>query len=163
MTMPGHAAPELDVDEWLNVAQPLQLADLRGRVVVVEAFQMLCTGCVHHSLPQAQRIARLFRPTDVQVLGLHAVFEHHEAQGSRAALAAFLHENRIEFPVAIDRRTGRIPATMAAYEMQGTPTTVLIDAAGRRRAQHLGPVDDLLLGAQIGRLLEERAAARASD
>jgi hypothetical protein len=156
MSLPGFPAPELDVQEWLNVESAPTLAAMRGRVVVLEAFQMLCPGCVHHGLPQAQRVARLFRPTDVQVLGIHTVFEHHEAQGTRAALAAFLHENRIEFPVAIDRPTGRIPATMAAYEMQGTPTLVLIDAAGRRRAQHFGPVEDLQLGAELGRLLAER-------
>jgi hypothetical protein len=45
---------------------------------------------------------------------------------------------------------------MAAYEMQGTPTVVLIDATGRRRAQHFGPVEDLQLGAEVGRLLAER-------
>jgi hypothetical protein len=156
MSLPGFPAPELEVQEWLNVESAPTLAAMRGRVVVLEAFQMLCPGCVHHGLPQAQRVARLFRPTDVQVLGIHTVFEHHEAQGTRAALAAFLHENRIEFPVAIDRPTGRIPATMAAYEMQGTPTLVLIDAAGRRRAQHFGPVEDLQLGAELGRLLAER-------
>jgi thiol-disulfide isomerase/thioredoxin len=156
MSLPGFPAPELDVQEWLNAESAPTLAAMRGRVVVLEAFQMLCPGCVHHGLPQAQRVARMFRPTDVQVLGIHTVFEHHEAQGTRAALAAFLHENRIEFPVAIDRPTGRIPATMAAYEMQGTPTVVLIDAAGRRRAQHFGPVEDLQLGAEIGRLLAER-------
>jgi hypothetical protein len=156
MSLPGFPAPELDVQEWLNVESAPTLAAMRGRVVVLEAFQMLCPGCVHHGLPQAQRVARLFRPTDVQVLGIRTVFEHHEAQGTRAALAAFLHENRIEFPVAIDRPTGRIPATMAAYEMQGTPTLVLIDAAGRRRAQHFGPVEDLQLGAELGRLLAER-------
>lgn len=156
MSPPGFPAPELDVQEWLNVESAPTLAAMRGRVVVLEAFQMLCPGCVHHGLPQAQRVAGLFRSKDVQVLGIHTVFEHHEAQGTRAALAAFLHENRIEFPVAIDRPTGRIPATMAAYEMQGTPTLVLIDAAGRRRAQHFGPVEDLQLGAELGRLLAER-------
>jgi peroxiredoxin len=159
MSLPGYLAPDLDVGEWLNTQRPLQLADFRGRVVVLEAFQMLCPGCVQHSVPQAQRVARLFRPSDVQVIGLHTVFEHHEAQGSRAALAAFLHENRVEFPVGIDRQSGRLPATMAAYEMQGTPTIVLIDAQGRRRAQHFGPVDDLQLGTEIGRLLQERSEA----
>jgi hypothetical protein len=42
---------------------------------------------------------------------------------------------------------------MAAYEMRGTPTTVLIDRDGRIRLQSLGGVDDLELGLLIGRLL----------
>jgi len=44
---------------------------------------------------------------------------------------------------------------MLAYEMQGTPTTVLIDAQGRRRSQVFGVHDDLLLGAEIATLLGE--------
>ena len=45
-----------------------------------------------------------------------------------------------------------IPRTMLAYEMQGTPTTVLIDAQGRRRSQVFGVHDDLLLGADVATL-----------
>ncbi len=149
----NETAPEIDAAEWLNTAAPLSLAALRGRVVVVEAFQMLCPGCVQHGLPQAQRIAEAFRPGDLQVLGLHTVFEHHAVQGTRAALEVFLHEYRIRFPVAIDRPGQPLPATMAKYGMQGTPTLLLIDRAGRLRAQHLGTVPDLQLGAQIGALL----------
>ena len=52
-----------------------------------------------------------------------------------------------------------LPRTMLAYEMQGTPTTVLIDAQGRRRLQVFGVHDDLLLGAEIAMLLEEINAA----
>lgn len=42
-------APEWDAVGWFN-SGPLTLADLRGRVVVLEAFQMLCPGCVAHGL-----------------------------------------------------------------------------------------------------------------
>jgi thiol-disulfide isomerase/thioredoxin len=148
-------APEIDAQEWLNTERPLTLAECRGRVVVIEGFQMLCPGCVQHSLPQAQRLAKLFRSEEVLVIGVHTVFEHHEIQGTSVALAAFLHENRIEFPVAIDKQTGgRLPSTMVRYAMRGTPTTVLIDSEGQRRFQHFGGLDDLSLGVEIGRLLK---------
>jgi hypothetical protein len=150
-------APEIDASQWLNTESPLTLAGLRGQVVVMEAFQMLCPGCVQHGVPQAQRIAGMFRPTEVQVIGLHSVFEHHAVQGTREALEVFLHEFRVTFPVAIDRQGDGLPATMAAYGMQGTPTLVLIDRAGRRRAQHFGMVSDLELGAELGSLLAERS------
>ena len=112
--------PDWMVAEWLNSDRPLTLSDFQGRIVVLEAFQMLCPGCVAHGLPLLQQVQATFDPADVAVLGLHTVFEHHEAQGSRAALAAFLHEYRIHFPVGIDaQRSGsRLPATMADYEMQ---------------------------------------------
>src|SRR3546814_17532883 len=54
------AAPEWQVDRWLNTREPLSLAAFRGRIVVAVAFQMLCPGCVAEALPQAQRAAASF-------------------------------------------------------------------------------------------------------
>lgn len=153
-------APELQVSHWLNCPQPLSLAELRGKVVVIEAFQMLCPGCVSHGLPQAQRVAESFSSNDVVVLGLHTVFEHHAVQGTREALAAFLHEYRIGFPVGIDEPSAndRLPKTMAAYELQGTPSVILVDRAGRLRSRTFGRPADLALGAEIMSLVVETGA-----
>ncbi len=153
-------APELQVTEWLNTPEPLSLARLRGRVVVLEIFQMLCPGCVSHGLPQAARIREAFSENDVAVVGLHSVFEHHEAQ-SPVSLVAFLHEYRVRFPVGVDALadTLGIPRTMAVYGVQGTPTLVLVDRWGRRRAQYFGQVPDLRLGAEIMALLHETKEA----
>jgi hypothetical protein len=151
-------APELQVAEWLNAPAPVTLASLRGRVVVIEGFQMLCPGCVLHGLPQAQTIRQAFGPSDVAVLGLHTVFEHHEAMGP-VSLRAFLHEYRIDFPVGIDAPgPGQVPRTMAAYDQRGTPALTLIDRAGRLRAHHLGQVGDMMVGAQIAALVAEGGA-----
>ncbi|GAB4169073.1 MAG: redoxin domain-containing protein [Wenzhouxiangellaceae bacterium] len=154
-------APALQVAQWLNATEPLTLDHFRGRVVLIEAFQMLCPGCVSHGLPQAQRVRATFSPRDVAVIGLHSVFEHHDAQ-TPTALEAYLHEYRIRFPVAIDAPGGDngLPRTMAAYGMQGTPTLVLIDRMGRRRAQHFGHVPDLKLGAEIMALIAEATDSR---
>ncbi|MCB1058400.1 MAG: TlpA family protein disulfide reductase [Acidobacteria bacterium] len=149
-------APDLQVTEWLNTDRRWSLHDLRGKVVVVEAFQMLCPGCVSQGLPQAGRVVELFSPDQVAVLGLHCVFEHHEVQGRREALEAFLHEYRITFPVAMDEPSDqRIPKTMAAYQLRGTPTLLLIDQRGRLRKKHFGVIPDLLLGAEIMSLVQE--------
>lgn len=96
-------APELAVTRWFNTGANPTLADLRGEVVVIEAFQMLCPGCVSHGLPQAKRIQHVFG-ADVTVLGLHCVFEHHEAM-TPVSLEAFLYEYRITFPVGVDATT----------------------------------------------------------
>ncbi|MFT5611338.1 MAG: hypothetical protein ACI9WC_000381 [Arenicella sp.] len=90
MTTLRHSAPGLIASVWLNVENPITPAQHRGKVIVIEAFQMLCPGCVSHGLPQASRVAEIFSTDDVVVLGLHSVFEHHEAQGTRIGLAAFL-------------------------------------------------------------------------
>ncbi|MFV0525010.1 MAG: peroxiredoxin family protein [Acidimicrobiales bacterium] len=136
----------------------MSLDGLAGQVVVIEAFQMLCPGCVSHGLPQAQRIANAFAG-EVTVLGLHTVFEHHDAMGP-VSLEAFLHEYRIGFPVGIDAhdRPGGTPITMARYQLGGTPSLVLVDRAGRVRLNALGAVDDLTVGATIARLVDEPGA-----
>lgn len=153
-------APEWQSSEWFNTSEPLSLARLRGQVIVLHAFQMLCPACVSRALPQAQRLAKAIRNQPVAVIGLHTVFEHHEAM-TPAALRAFLHEYRIEFPVGIDAPSDSgdgLPQTMHAYAMQGTPTTVLIDAQGGLRGQWLGATNESALGIEIGRLLSETPA-----
>lgn len=157
--MTTHMAPAWQTTAWLNSPKPLELADLRGKVVLLHAFQMLCPGCVASAIPQAKRAAQVFAGVPLAVVGLHTVFEHHAVMG-KDALQAFLYEYRIEFPVGIDAPGpdgDPIPRTMRAYQMQGTPTTVLIDAEGRLRRQVFGTVDDLQLGADIGMLLAEAA------
>ena len=66
MTDADITAPELAVSQWFNTAEPLTLAALRGRPVLLHAFQMLCPGCVAHGTPQTQRAYELFKATDLQ-------------------------------------------------------------------------------------------------
>ncbi len=143
--------------EWFNSAAPLSLAALRGRVVALHAFQMLCPGCVQHGLPQAQRIHAVFEPDDVAVVGLHTVFEHHEAM-TPVSLRAFLHEYRIAFPVGVDApgTKGGVPQTMQAYGLRGTPSLLLIDRTGRLRRHSFGAEEDIAVGAAIATLVAER-------
>ncbi|HLS97713.1 MAG: redoxin family protein [Porticoccaceae bacterium] len=155
MTTPPKA-PELITAEWFNTEAPPTLAALDGRVVVVLAFQMLCPGCVAEAIPRAKRLRRAFAPEDVAVIGLHTVFEHHGAM-TPVSLAAFLHEYRVEFPVAVDRpaSAGPVPETMALYGMRGTPTWLLIDRQGRLRRQYFGHAEDMLLGAEVMALVRD--------
>ena len=152
-------APEWRVREWLNAEAPLSLASQRGKVVLLEAFQMLCPGCVGHGIPQALRARQAFPEDALAVVGLHTVFEHHAAQGGAVALEAFLHENRVRFPVGIDAHSDGdpVPLTMRAYAMQGTPTLLLYDRGGRLRLQRFGAMEDMALGAAIATLAAEPA------
>ncbi len=161
----GDAPPLWTIAHWLNTPAPLSLESLRGRAVLAVAFQMLCPGCVSVGLPQALKARATFRDEDLVVVGLHTVFEHHEAQGSAAALKAFLHEYRIGFPVGIDAQDAGGPVTMRAYGMRGTPTTLLYDRAGRLRMHQFGHVEDMALGASIMLALADAGAeiGAASD
>jgi len=153
--MPGLSpAPELAVSEWFNTPEPLTIAGLRGRVVLLHAFQLLCPGCVAQSIPQVQRIERVFASSDLQVIGLHTVFEHHDAM-SPVTLRAFLHEYRIVSPVGVDMADEQspIPVTMGRYGFRGTPSSVLIGRDGAILHETFGVEEDLAIGARIAMAL----------
>lgn len=148
-----NALPDWSVDQWFNTPKPISLAELRGKVVVIEAFQMLCPGCVSHGLPLAQQVHDQFPPGDVAVIGLHTVFEHHAAM-TPVSLKAFLHEYRITFPVGVDTSGATtLPVTMERYELRGTPSLLLVDRSGALAAHHLGQISPLKLGADIATLV----------
>ncbi|WP_420346731.1 TlpA disulfide reductase family protein [Pelagibius sp.] len=148
--------PDWSVARWFNAAGPLSLADFRGRVVMLHSFQMLCPGCVAQALPQAQMVQNELAGDDLAVVGLHTVFEHHEAMGP-PALAAFIHEYRLTFPIGIDRpqKDSPLPETMARYGLRGTPSLLLVDRRGRLRHHHFGRLADLHLGVLLSRLIAE--------
>ena len=94
-------------------------------------------------------LAAKFNPAEVAVIGLHSVFEHHAVM-TPAALQVFMAEYKWPFPVGIDTPDGDgPPKTMTAYQMQGTPTLLLFDRAGRLRRHYFGRPDDMQLAAEI--------------
>lgn len=155
--------PELITSQWFN-SEPLSLKKLKGKVVVLVAFQMLCPGSLRHSLPQASRIAHAFERDEVEVIGLHMVFENHKDM-TPSLLEPFLKEEHVEFPVAVDTLDASgLPKTMEAYGMQGTPTLLIFDRQGRLRRHYLGSVDDVRLGAEIMALcIEDKTAPREAS
>ncbi|MEM9454779.1 MAG: redoxin domain-containing protein [Myxococcota bacterium] len=162
---PAHEArqvPALSIGHWLNTDGPLDLRGMRGKVVVLCAFQMYCSDSVRHGLPQAARIRESFDPEDVEVVGLHPTFEPGEPMGA-LALAAFLLEYDVCFPVALDTDTGNaandsLTTSMDALGIAGTPSLVLIDRQGRLRAHVFGRPSDMLVGSSIATLVAERSS-----
>lgn len=151
--------PAFQVSEWLNAPESITLDSFRGRVVVVYTFQMLCPGCVSNSLPQALRLHEMLDANDTMLLGLHTVFEHHAVMGAQA-LHVFAHEYQLRFPIGIDAADPQapVPLTMQAYGLRGTPSLLMFDRQGRLRVNHFGHLDDLRVGALIGRLQAEAPA-----
>jgi peroxiredoxin len=145
---------ELSVSQWFNTEKVITLEQLRGRVVVIGAFQMLCPACVIHSIPQLIRLDQMLPKAQVVVLGLHTVFEHHAAMRPES-LEVFIHEYGLKFPVAVDEHASgsTIPQTMQHLRLQGTPSTLLLDMTGHVRLHNFGHIDDLALGVAIGQLL----------
>jgi thiol-disulfide isomerase/thioredoxin len=153
--------PELETACWFNADPAPTLKDLKGKVVVLAAFQQHCPGSLKHGLPQAARLAQAFDGDEVTVIGLNTPFEQTDTQ-SKTALEAFVGEHGLTFPVALDKANGKsLPRTMEAFEIQGTPTVLIFDRQGRLRRHYLGQVDDLRIGAEVMALaIEARDAPR---
>lgn len=153
--------PALQTAQVFNAPEAPTLAKLKGKVVVLVAFQMLCPGSLRHALPQAERLARAFSSDQIAVLGLHMVFENHKDM-TPSLLEPFLKSEHITIPVLVDQPNGSgVPKTMEAYGIQGTPTLLLFDRQGRLRRHYLGAVDDVRLGAEImGLAMEEATSPR---
>ena len=131
--------------QWFNTDQPLRVADLRGQVVLVQAFQMLCPGCVMHAIPQARQVHEQFADQGVAMIGLHTVFEHHDAMRPHA-LAAFIHEYGLRFPVGVDAPSADgqpVPRTMARWGVR------------RNEREQVSPGDDGI------HLVQDQTVARA--
>ncbi len=52
-------APEWITTHWFNTPTSLSLKQLRGNVVAMVAFQMLCPGCVAQAIPQMNALHEL--------------------------------------------------------------------------------------------------------
>lgn len=135
-------APQLKVEKWLNAPEGYALDVEAPRIKIIHVFQMLCPGCVYHGIPQTVELFERVAGPEVDVVGLHSVFEHHDVM-TEEALRVFLHEWRLPFPVAIDRRTAdaRVPDTMKDYDLLGTPSTLVIDRRGELVVKHFGMLE----------------------
>ena len=82
-------APEIDRPgfEWFNVEAPLSLADLKGRLVILDFWTFCCVNCLH-VVPTLSRIEQTFSD-EVVVIGVHSPKFPAERDGRnlRAAIA----------------------------------------------------------------------------
>jgi thiol-disulfide isomerase/thioredoxin len=124
-------APELMNETWLNVDSPLHLADLRGKVVIVEMWTFGCINC-QHVIPSLKDWYSKYKDQGLVIIGNHFPEFSYESdlQNLRAAIA----EDGIEYPVAQDNNGD----TWRAYNNQYWPALYLIDKQGHIRYVHIG-------------------------
>ena len=144
----GPTAPEfIGIDHWIN-SEPLTLAGLRGKVVLVDFWTYSCINCIR-TLPYVESWYQKYGPEGFVVVGVHTpefAFEH-DTGNVAAATARF----GITYPVAQDNEY----ATWTAYSNEYWPADYLIDAAGHIRDTHFGEGNYLETEASIRSLLAE--------
>ena len=74
----NQAAPELQVAQWVQ-GEPVTLAELKGKVVLVEVFQVNCPGCFLYGLPEVIRLHDMFHEQGLEVLALATAFEDYSS------------------------------------------------------------------------------------
>lgn len=124
-------APELTNDIWLNVDSPLRLADLRGKVVLLEMWTFDCINC-KNVLPSLKHWHSKYAGQGLVVIGNHYPEFNYEAdlENLRNAVSSY----GIEYAVAQDNEG----VTWRAYRNQYWPTLYLIDKQGHIRYVHIG-------------------------
>src|SRR6476646_8348947 len=116
-------APELEgAGGWVN-SEPLTLAGLRGRIVLLDFWTLACANCLRVA-EELRGLERRFAGS-LLVIGVHSPKFPHEHDHAAVRMAVARH--RIEHPVLDD------PAmtTWDAYAVRASPTLVLVDADGR--------------------------------
>ncbi len=141
-------APELTNETWLNASASLRLADLHGKVVIVEMWTLGCINC-QHVIPALKEWYSSYKDQGLVIIGNHYPEFDYETQfdNLKDAVARY----GIEYPVAQDNDG----ATWRAYHNQYWPTLYLIDKRGHIRYVHIGEGNYKETEENIKALLEE--------
>ncbi|MGW1284064.1 NHL domain-containing thioredoxin family protein [Streptomyces sp. NPDC002586] len=125
-------APELiGKGGWLNTGHTAYtLADLRGRIVVLDFWTFCCINCLH-VLDELRELEEKHRDT-VVVIGVHSPKFVHEAE--HQAVVDAVERYGVAHPVLDDPEL----ATWKQYAVRAWPTLVVIDPEGYVVAQHAG-------------------------
>ncbi len=132
---------------WFNVATPLSLGDLRGRLVILDFWTFCCVNCLH-TLPTLRRIEAA-HPSEVVVIGVHSPKFAHECAPDALA-SAILHYD-IRHPVIHDPHT----VLWEEYCVRAWPSLVFISPDGMVIGQMAGEPNPDLLMRGIGAMLEQ--------
>ena len=109
--------------EWLNVERPLSLADLRGKIVILDFWTACCINCLH-VLGDLHRLEEKY-PAEIAVIGVHSA--KYEAERDTETIRRAILRHGIGHPVVNDRDL----AVWNLYGVPAWPTLVLIDPLGK--------------------------------
>jgi thiol-disulfide isomerase/thioredoxin len=149
-------APELTgITAWVN-SEPLTMAGLRGRVVVVHFWTHGCINCIHN-YPALKRWQTKYADRGVTIVGVHTPEFDREKDLER--IKAKAKENGLTFAVAVDNDA----KTWRAWRNQYWPCVYLVDRRGRVRYHWEGELNykdqkgEEVMGRHIDELLAEKA------
>lgn len=127
---PYPAPPFAGIQEWLN-SKPLTMAQLKGKVVLVDFWTYSCINCVR-TLPYVTAWDRKYRDKGLVIVGVHSPeFEFEKKlENVKDAVAA----HNIQYPVALDNHLD----TWSNFNNRYWPAHYLIDRNGNVVYTHFG-------------------------
>ena len=140
---------------WINT-QPLDLTNLRGKVVLIDFWTYTCINW-RRTLPYIREWASKYKDQGLVVIGVHTPefpFEHR-LENIRGAVK----EMNITYPLVVDNNFG----IWNAFQNEYWPALYLIDAKGKIRYQKFGEGDYHESELQLQQLLKENSAKNVSD
>lgn len=145
---PGAPAPGFRLQPFAS-AQPVSLADYKGKVVLVDFWASWCSPC-RQSLPLYDKLATEFPPAEFAILAVSLDEDIADAK-------AFLAEHPVKY-TTLQNPQGDIAK---AFGLSGMPSSYLIDRDGIVRARHVGftPADIDALRSEIAALIGKPAHA----
>ncbi|MCA8999053.1 MAG: redoxin domain-containing protein, partial [Planctomycetaceae bacterium] len=140
-------APSLDGGtEWINTSGPIDLRELRGKIVLLDFWTYCCINCMH-VLPDLKYLEQKYG-RQLVVIGVHSAKFDNEKQTENIRDAILRYE--IEHPVVND-------SEMLIWRKFGTrawPTLALVDPEGRYIGSQSGEGNRELFDQVIGKLVE---------
>lgn len=116
-------APELPNNlEWFNTKEAIRLADLKGRVILLDFWSYCCINCMH-IIPDLKYLENKYGDRLV-VIGIHSPKFPNERVGAHVQKA--INRNHIRHPVANDP----LFQTWKSYGIRAWPSIIVIDPEG---------------------------------
>jgi thiol-disulfide isomerase/thioredoxin len=134
-------SPEIRVAQWIG-QEPVRLADLRGRVVLLDFWATWCTFCVK-TMPRLNALHQKYKERGLVILGLNEFegnVEGHDA--TQAQELEFFRRFKKRMGVGYGFGVSDNGDTSRSYGVAGLPTAVLIDRRGRVRFITIGASEE---------------------
>ena len=149
--LPGRDAPPFALEVMragdkvgdVRIGDTINLAALRGKVVVLNFWASWCLACRGEHAPLS-RTAERYAGKDVQFIG---VLYSDLSERGREWIAQMGGQS---YPSVTDPRS----MTAISYGLYGVPETFLIGRNGRVAYKHIGPITEDVLITKIDSLLE---------
>jgi thiol-disulfide isomerase/thioredoxin len=140
-------APDFQSNMWFN-SPPLHLAQLRGKVVLVDFWEYTCINCIR-TFPYLRRWNELYRPDGLIIIAVHT--PEFAFAKSPANVANAVRRFGFTFPVAMDNDE----VVWNAFHNTAWPADYLIDKNGQIAYVHIGEGDYGDTELAIRKLLKE--------